>query len=55
LADSFALSIEPAFQLVGDYLHRTGKRLVNASAASRLSAADIPKADGNDVLARISP
>ena len=55
LADSFALSIEPAFRLVGDYLHRTGKRLVNASAASRLSATDIPKADGNDVLARIAP
>lgn len=55
LADSFTRSIEPAFQLVGDYLRRTGKRLVNASAASRLSAADIPKADGNNVLAGISP
>ena len=53
LADSFTRSIEPAFQLVGDYLRRSGKKLVNASATSRLSAADIPKADGNDVLARI--
>lgn len=53
LADSFASSIEPAFQLVGDSLRRSGKRLVNASASSRLSATDIPKADGNDVLERI--
>lgn len=53
LDDVFTRTIEPAFELAGDYLRRTGKTLVNASAASRLSAVDIPKVDGNDALERL--
>jgi len=51
LATSLSQSIEPAFELVASYLRRTGRRLVNASPASRLSTADIPKADANEALA----
>lgn len=50
----FTRSIEPAFQLVGEYLRRTGKTLVNASPASRLSAAAIPQADADATLAAIA-
>jgi hypothetical protein len=46
-------SIEPAFELVAASLHRTGRRLVNASPASRLSTPGIPKADANAVLAEL--
>lgn len=53
LADAFSGSIAPAFELVGEYLRRSGRTLVNASPGSRLSAADVPKADGNDVLATL--
>lgn len=49
----FTQSIQPAFELVGDYLRRTGRTLVNASPASRLSAAVIQKADANETLARL--
>jgi hypothetical protein len=48
----FTRSIEPAFELVADYLRRTGRTLVNASPASRLSTAAIPKANANEALAR---
>jgi hypothetical protein len=48
----FTQSIEPAFELVAGYLQRTGRTLVNASPASRLSTAAIPKADTNEALAR---
>lgn len=53
LDDSYARTIEPAFQLVGEYLRRSGRRLVNASLDSRLDAADIPRVCGNDLLERI--
>lgn len=50
---SYARTIEPAFELVGEYLRQSGRRLVNASPASRLSVADIPRVCGNDLLERI--
>jgi hypothetical protein len=53
LATSLSRSIEPAFELVASYLRRTGRRLVNASPASRLSTPGIPKADANAVLAEL--
>jgi len=53
LSACYERSIEPAFELVGEYLRRSGRRLVNASATSRLSPADVPRADGNEVLDRI--
>lgn len=53
LAGAYARSIEPAFQLVGAYLDRSGRSLVNASPASRLSVAGIRKACGNELLERI--
>lgn len=50
LGDAFDRGIEPAFALVAEYLRRTGRRLVNGSPGSRLSAAVVPQADGNDLL-----
>lgn len=50
LEDDYDGRIEPAFALVAEYLRRTGRRLVNGSAGSRLSEAVIPRADGNDLL-----
>lgn len=50
LARAFDGSIEPGFELVAEYLRRTGRKLVNASANSRLPGTCIPKVDGNAVL-----
>lgn len=54
LADAYERSIEPAFETVREYLRRSGKRLVNGSLESRLPASLIPKADGNDLLAKLA-
>lgn len=50
LADDYPSRIEPAFTLVAENLHRSGRRLVNGSLESRLPAAIIPKCDGNALL-----
>lgn len=42
--------IEPAFELVAEYLRRSGNVLVNGSPESRLPAALVPKADGDRLL-----
>lgn len=47
-------SIEPAFRVVGEYLRRTGRTLVNGSTRSRLPADVIPKADGDLLLGRLA-
>jgi len=50
LSADYAPAILPAFELVHDYLRRTGRTLVNASLESRLPEEVIPKADGDAVL-----
>lgn len=59
LEEAYDGRIEPAFELVAEYLRRAGRRLVNGSAGSRLPETVIPRADGNDLLdaldARRSP
>lgn len=50
LTADFAPAILPAFELVHEYLRRTGCTLVNASLESRLPHEVIPKADGDAVL-----
>lgn len=53
LAGDYARRIEPAFELVAEYLRLSGRRLFNASPESRLPDTIIPKADGNDLLDRL--
>ena len=53
LARAYGERIEPAFELVAEYLRRSGRTLVNGSLASRLPASIIPKVDGNLLLDRI--
>ncbi len=50
LSHAYERGIEPAFELVAEYLRRSGRRLVNGSPDSRLPDSIIPKADGNDLL-----
>jgi len=50
LSQAYERRIEPAFELVAEYLRRSGRRLVNGSLDSRLPGSIIPKADGNDLL-----
>lgn len=50
LTNDYATRIEPAFQLVAEFVRRSGNRLVNGSLGSRLPDAIIPKADGNALL-----
>ena len=50
LTADYAQAILPAFELVRDYLRRSGRSLVNASLDSRLPNEVIPKADGDTVL-----
>jgi KDO transferase-3 len=50
LDESYERRIEPAFELVAEYLRRTGNVLVNGSPESRLPARLVPKADGNRLL-----
>lgn len=50
LRAAYERRIEPAFALVAEYLRRSGRRLVNGAAGSRLPDAIIPKADGNALL-----
>lgn len=50
LTADYAPAILPAFELVREYLHRTGRTLVNASPESLLPHDVIPKADGDAVL-----
>ena len=50
LSQAYERRIEPAFELVAEYLRRSGRRLINGSPHSRLPASIIPKADGNDLL-----
>jgi hypothetical protein len=53
LARAYDERIEPAFELVAEYLRRSGCMLVNGSPASRLPANIIPKVDGNLLLDRL--
>jgi hypothetical protein len=50
LPQAYERRIEPAFELVAEFLRRTGRRLVNGSPDSRLPASIIQKADGNDLI-----
>jgi hypothetical protein len=50
LSQAYERRIEPAFELVAQYLRRSGRRLVNGSPASRLPDSIVPKADGNTLL-----
>jgi len=54
LARAFHGSIQPAFELVAEHLCRTGRKLVNASADSRLPATCIPKVDVNAAIDSLS-
>jgi hypothetical protein len=54
LAASWARRIEPAFELVAEYLRRSGRVLVNGSRESRLPASLVPKAEGNRLLEAVA-
>ncbi len=50
LSQAYERRIEPAFELVAEYLRQSGRRLVNGSPDSRLPDSIVPKADGNGLL-----
>lgn len=53
LTRTYDRRIEPAFELVAEYLRRSGRVLLNGSLVSRLPASIIPKVDGNLLLDRL--
>lgn len=50
LRASYELQIRPAFELVEEYVRRSGRVLVNGSPRSRLPSEIVPKAEGERLL-----